>query len=308
MATATEERHPHTASRPATASGRPSATRTFPVRKVSVDYDKYAEAHSTGEQAWLVDNDPIFSSLLATLSAAFPNGEDFFVASVRRHRHVVEDNPYLKAQVRAFIGQEALHGREHRELNARLEALGYPTERTAERISRACDRILAMKPKTLALAVTAAAEHFTGIFAEAAIGDEMTREVLFADPELQRLITWHALEELEHKNVAFDVLTAAGGRYPIRALGMIVCIVMLASIITVDSAKGSIDRRDQITRSHRRQHLRNLRRQRLLSGWSLRKLLTYFKPGFHPDDTDTDALVDEWRVRLEPHTRIVSSA
>ena len=59
MATATEQRHPHAASRPATASGRPSATRTFPVRKVSVDYDKYAEAHSTGEQTWLVDNDPI---------------------------------------------------------------------------------------------------------------------------------------------------------------------------------------------------------------------------------------------------------
>src|SRR5581483_5159566 len=79
--------------------------------------------------------DLILSHLAATLSGLFPDGEDFFVRSVRNFRDRVSD-PDLKRQVAGFIGQEAMHGREHRALNDRLAELGYPTKRV-ERITRA---------------------------------------------------------------------------------------------------------------------------------------------------------------------------
>ena len=64
----------------------------------------------------------------------FPDGEDFFVRSVRNYRDQVQD-PVLKRQVAGFIGQEAIHGREHRAFNDRLAELGYPVK-TVERFTK----------------------------------------------------------------------------------------------------------------------------------------------------------------------------
>ncbi|WP_229023240.1 metal-dependent hydrolase [Actinomarinicola tropica] len=60
-----------------------------------------------------VDGDLLSSHIAACLSSVFPDGEDFFVRSVRRFRDQVTD-PDLKQQVNGFIGQEAVHGREAR--------------------------------------------------------------------------------------------------------------------------------------------------------------------------------------------------
>ena len=71
--------------------------------------------------------DLVSSHVAAALSAVFPEGEDFFVRSVRRFREEITD-PELKRQVAGFIGQEAMHGRQHRAFNDRLAELGYPTK------------------------------------------------------------------------------------------------------------------------------------------------------------------------------------
>src|ERR1044072_8524199 len=77
-----------------------------------------------------VDGDLVMSHVVAVLSATFPPGEDFFVRSVRNFSDQITD-PELKKQVAGFIGQEVTHGREHRELNRRLQAMGYPTHRVS---------------------------------------------------------------------------------------------------------------------------------------------------------------------------------
>ena len=74
------------------------------------------------------DGDLISGHVIAALSSVFPDGEDFFVRSVRHFRDQITD-PALKRQVAGFIGQEAVHGREHRVFNDRLAELGYPTKR-----------------------------------------------------------------------------------------------------------------------------------------------------------------------------------
>ena len=275
----------------ADSHSRPSAQRDIPVRHLRTRPDVI-------DADWIVEGDPVLSHLLATLSAVFPNGEDFFVASVRRHRDSVADNPMLKAQVKGFTGQEAMHSREHRRLNARLADQGYNTVRADRMIARICDRVLRMRPRRLAIAATAAAEHYTGLLAETALDHEPTRRILFGQEAVEPLICWHALEELEHKNVAFDVMVASGGRYPIRAAGFVVTSTALAGYVGIEWGRSVFEDRHRIKREHLRRFRHNLARQRLVSFRFLWDALGYLRPGFHPDDTDTDALIEHWRVEL----------
>lgn len=275
---------------------RPSATRHVPVRRLDVDLQ------TTDVPRWLVEGDPIFSHFIATLSAMFPRGEEFFVQTVRAHRSVVAGAPVLKAQVNGFIGQESMHGREHRDLNGRLEALGYPADRTEAQLGRLLDRMVKLRPSSIPLAMTAAAEHFTGILAEAVLGDDQTREVLFNHPDLQALISWHALEELEHKNVAFDVFERSGGGYVARMTGFGLTVGVLGSYLVSAWIRGLVADRRHLDRRARRRFRSNMDRQKMLSPWAFRQMLRYLRPGFHPDDMETEALVEEWRVRLADRT------
>src|SRR5436190_15303989 len=96
--------------------------RTVPTRRIS-----FEESLMDLPKHFAAGGDLIMSHIAAGLSAVFPDGEDYFVRSVRQFRDQIED-PALKRQVTGFIGQEAMHGREHRAFNDRLAQLGYPTK------------------------------------------------------------------------------------------------------------------------------------------------------------------------------------
>ena len=61
-------------------------------------------------------NDAHLTTMWNALSVLFPEGERFFVDSVRRFRGRIED-PALLAEITAFIGQEAMHSKEHAALS-----------------------------------------------------------------------------------------------------------------------------------------------------------------------------------------------
>lgn len=275
---------------------RPSATRPIPVRRLDVNL------READLPRCIVPGDPIMSHFIATLSAVFPRGEEFFVATVRDHRDAVPEGSILQSQVKAFVGQESMHGREHRKLNSRLDEFGYHTHRADARIDRTLKHVYRMRPAKFPIAVTAAAEHLTGIFGEAALTSRTTRETLFGDPEIQQLISWHALEELEHKNVAFDVLQAAGGGYLIRIAGFFGALVVLGGSVMRSFYQAIwLDRR-YIGRKQLARHAEVMNRQKLISPWAARRLVQYIKPGFHPDDMDTDHIVVEWKEKLSSST------
>ena len=104
------------------------STITIPERKVPTRRISFDDALADLPKHFAGHDDVIASHLIASLSSVFPDGEDFFVRSVRSYRDKIDD-PELKRQVAGFIGQEAMHGREHRALNDRLDALGYPSKR-----------------------------------------------------------------------------------------------------------------------------------------------------------------------------------
>src|SRR5207237_936022 len=96
--------------------------RTVPTRRIS-----FEESLRELPKHYAADGDLIQSHIAAGLSAVFPDGEDFFVRSVRHYRDQITD-PELKRQVGGFIGQEAMHGRQHRLFNDRLDEARYPAK------------------------------------------------------------------------------------------------------------------------------------------------------------------------------------
>jgi predicted metal-dependent hydrolase len=276
----------------------------IPVRRPAVDL-----AHADVDR-WLVRGDPVLSHVLAGLSAVFPNGEDFFVDSVRNYRDRFASDQDMKARVKGFIGQESMHGREHRAFNKRLAGRGYPTDALDAGLLRAATRARRL-PKALQLSITAASEHLTSTFAHAVLGHEPTRQILFPDPEVELLITWHALEELEHKDVAFDVLHDVSPGYLLRVSGLLLAAVYWGPVVVFGVARGLVRDRRHITPRALGRAARHFTRQRMLGPWAWVGIAKYLRPGFHPRDIDTDALVFEWRERLAPQmssTKAVSAS
>ena len=263
-----------------------------PTRRMAFEYPEADEL-----PRHFVGGDPVMSHVVAMLSAMFPDGEDFFVRSVRAHRERVTD-PELLEQVRGFIGQEAMHGRAHRDFNQRLADLGYPTkgvERFVDRSLRTRERLL---PDRANLALTAALEHYTATLAETLLGSEEAR-AQFDVPEIRNLLLWHALEESEHKAVAFDVYRDTGGSERLRrfTMGMTNVAFVLITIVmtTISLAKDPTVRRNPkgLLASFRR-----LRTSPFLTKDVVRRIRAYNRPGFHPDDIDATELVDQWRDEL----------
>lgn len=272
-----------------------TASATVPSRQITTR--RMSFEYPVGTVPRHFADDLVMCHVVAMLSAMFPNGEDFFVRSVRNYRDRISD-PELKKQVAKFIGQEAIHGREHRELNDRLQELGYPTRY----VDRAVDVVLnkvgvRVLPKTVQLAITAALEHYTASLAETLMSDEELRSQLVAD-EVRHLFLWHALEESEHKSVAFDTYQAVCANNLLRRLVMDAVTALFLFAIT-DATIRSL-RRDPAARDRRelRESLRRLRRSPLIGAEMRRRIRDYNRNDFHPDDHDSDALLGYWREEL----------
>ena len=247
---------------------------------------------------WWYGNDPVGTAVMNALSLTFPAGELFFIQSVKRFAGDLP--PELARDVRAFTAQEGAHTREHMAFNALVARAGYdiiPIETLVQkRLGKARER-----PERLQLAATVALEHFTACFARLALTDgRLLRDV---PPELARLWQWHAVEEIEHKSVAYDVFMHATRelspwkRWAIRrwAMGLttllFLTIVRRASLILLSQ--------DGIT---------GLKARVKLFGWlwgkpglyrrSLGAYFAFYRPGFHPWQVDDRHLIAETEARL----------
>jgi predicted metal-dependent hydrolase len=239
------------------------------------------------------------SQLLNALSLFFPEGEKFFIDSVRHYRSRGRiTDPKLLEEVKGFIGQEAMHGREHRAYNEALEAAGYPARELEARAVKQLELGRKYLPPSGQLAATIALEHFTAILAEILLDDDSVLEG--APPQMAALWRWHAIEETEHKAVAFDVYRAVVGT-GLRAYLLRCSIMLSASIRFLFQSMYT--------------HYRLMKHDGLHRDWKgwrsylhfvfvkpgfLRRIalpwLGYFKPGFHPWKTDNRQHVERWKT------------
>ena len=275
---------------PPVQTGQPRSPKV-PTRRIS-----FEESLQDMPRHFADGGDLILSHLAATLSGLFPDGEDFFVRSVRNFRDRVSD-PDLKRQVAGFIGQEAMHGREHRALNDRLAELGYPTKRI-ERFTKwglaQRERLLSAKSN---LAATAALEHFTATLAELLLTDAEVR-ALFGHEGVRDLFLWHALEESEHKAVAFDVYKTVGGSERTRVVTMKILRYAFVGGLAAQVLFSVLGDRATYRRGSLRRSWRRVRRSPLLSREMWETLKEYERPDFHPEERDTTALIETWRTEL----------
>jgi len=262
-----------------------------PVRRVALG-PTFADV----PQHFAAGGDLILSHLAAALSAVFPDGEDFFVRSVRHYREQITD-PVLADHVSGFIGQEVTHGREHRAFNTHLDTLGYHTK-LVERIVR---RVIGFRERHLPpisnLAVTAALEHFTATLAELVLTNADV-QASFGHDSVRNLFYWHALEESEHKAVAFDVYRSVGGSERLRIVTMKVARYVFVVSTTAQILFSLMTDRATYRPGVVRASWRNARRSPLFSREVWRELKAYERRGFHPSDRPNDELVAHWREYL----------
>ena len=197
-------------------------------------------------------------------------------------------------EIYSFYGQEAAHRKHHQQYNDLLCRLrGYNLEELSKpQVIRHRDRYSLLKP-IQRLASTVAAEHLTAILADNLLRDKEHFEG--SGKEVAKLWYWHALEETEHKAVAFDVYKTVGGSLKMRRRAL-----LLASyFILKDTFRGIF-----IMLKHDKQL------------WKLRTLmdainfifikpgilrtafvpwLAFFRKDFHPWQTDNRELIEEWK-------------
>lgn len=245
------------------------------------------------EKYWFNGN-PLISAFFYALSATFPDGERFFIDTVRYYQKDVQD-PVLKQQIRAFIGQEAHHGKAHEDFNDALEAQGFPMTKIAGKAKALLDMAKARLSPQRQLAITVALEHVTATLAEHALRHpEITKQM---DPTFRDMIVWHAVEEIEHKSVAFDVFRERVGDEFLRRRVMFMTLILFFGrvmffqrlILKADNRKATLGEWWQAMKFF------------WGKGGLVRESLIHFakafKKGFHPSDIDQQPLVKDWQQR-----------
>ncbi len=243
------------------------------------------------QDRWWMGGDPVATAFYNALSATFPKGEAFFVESVRNFREGTP--PKLDAEIRAFVTQEVMHSREHVQFNKRALEAGYDMSgleaRVEWRLSITRDR-----PPIVNLAATMCLEHFTAILAHQLLKNP--RHLDKADPESAALWRWHAIEEIEHKGVAYDTWLHATRAWPRGKRWKVKAKVMLfvTRNFIVDRTRGTLEllRQDGIVGPKawaRMLWFAWVRPGMLRKGFGA--WLAFFLPRFHPWNHDDRALI-----------------
>jgi uncharacterized protein len=246
------------------------------------------------QKRWWLNGDPVGSAFHNALSIIFPRGEAFFVESVKAFREGT--SPKLAGEIRSFITQEVMHSREHVSFNKRVSDAGYKIDHLEQVV---IDTLALTKgrPEILNLAVTMALEHYTAIMAQMMLAD--AKMFAGADPELADMWRWHAIEEIEHKGVAYDTWLhatrdwARGKRWRVKTIMMLI----VTQRFWTKRWSGALDllAQDGITGWNAKARLAwylvgtpgVLRR--LFLPWA-----AFFLPGFHPWNHDDRALIGKY--------------
>lgn len=170
------------------------------------------------DPVWRPDN-PVISHLFNGLSLVKPYLEPHLAKStLRAISHI--DVPELIEDMRDFSAQESRHYECHRRLNEILKSNGYPElARVEQRMGRSYKRLMKKSLRTQ-LAYNAGFECMTNGFTNWMI-NKRTRLFAGGSPHVVSFFLMHAVEETEHKTVAYDAYMAYSGKYWPRALGVI---------------------------------------------------------------------------------------
>ena len=278
---------------------------SFPVRRMNFNFD-------TVPEYWMGGNAGL-THFMTALSALFPAGEKFFIDSVRavRYHPMLKNNADLQKEISAFIGQEAMHTHEHVGFNASAQKFGHDVdalERHTDTVIQTTRKFMAKLAKPIGitqemvdLTTTTALEHFTATIASQLLSNSHIQE-LMTDDTMKTMWLWHAIEENEHKAVAYDVFKGVFGKglraYALRTSSLVISMVILFFIQNYFLWR--------LLKQDKQLNLENLRMiyryayspsKGIITGMG-KEMLLYFNPNFHPNDFDTTTLLNTWKAKL----------
>lgn len=256
-------------------------TAEIPVRRMDFRFDDAIP------ELWF-GGDPVRTMLLTGLSCTFPEGERMFMRSVRHFQERIR-SPLLQKQVKAFIGQEAHHGKEHQAFNDMMARKGLPIDKIERFTKTGLSRQEALMSPEHMLAKTCALEHFTAMFAEMLL--EHPELIDDIDERLKPLWMWHAVEESEHKAVAFDVYQEQVDSYWIRVSEMALTTVLFSTFSTMHAI--TLIRASKAAKQSRytlADRARGLWQHREIFARLGKHYLEYYRPDFHPSQKDSSFL------------------
>lgn len=243
---------------------------------------------------WL-GGDPFKSRFFDAMSTLFPDGERFFIETVRNYRDQITE-PEMASQVKDFMFQESQHGKVHTDFNNRLHRQGINVPGIIEGQLKILAWYRKHASKQYTLAITAAAEHMTALMAH--FFTENPGVFADADPRIRAIYFWHAIEEIEHKAVAFDVMQkVAKVGYFKRCLGMVNLSVSFPLHVLIITR--NMLRRDGFSKAERRRiwakGLWWLYGPGGIYAKMLRHYISYYRPGYHPWDKGETQAFQTWR-------------
>ena len=278
---------------------------SFPVRRMDFEFGDVPRYWANGDAA--------LTHFMTALSALFPAGEKFFIDSVRavRYHSMLKNNADLQKEISAFIGQEAMHTHEHVGFNASAQKFGHDVdalERHTDTVIQTTRKFMAKLAKPIGitqemvdLTTTTALEHFTATIASQLLSNSHIQE-LMTDDTMKTMWLWHAIEENEHKAVAYDVFKGVFGKglraYALRTSSLVISMVILFFIQNYFLWR--------LLKQDKQLNLENLRMiyryayspsKGIITGMG-KEMLLYFNPNFHPNDFDTTTLLNTWKAKL----------
>jgi uncharacterized protein len=278
---------------------------SFPVRRMNFDFDSVPEYWMAGS--------PGLTHFMTALSALFPAGEKFFIDSVRtvRQHPAIKDNAELQKEISAFIGQEAMHTQEHVGFNASAQKYGHDvdtldgyTDKVLKNVSKIMTFVgkpVGITKEMVDLTATTALEHFTATIATQLLVNPHI-QALMTDETMKTMWLWHAIEENEHKAVAYDVFEGVFGKgvkaYALRTSSLVISMVTLFCVqsyflFRLLKQDNQLNR-ESLSKIYEYAYSPS---KGVITGMG-KEMLVYFKPGFHPNDLDTRSLLAKWKDQL----------
>lgn len=261
---------------------------SFPVRRMDYNFENTPKY-------WCA-NDPAMTHYFTGLSTLFPEGESYFVRSVRALREHAKLNEALDKEISAFIGQEAMDSKEHHAFHISAQQHGLNPESLEKVTGIVLKGLEKVFSKKLNLLVTVGLEHYTAVLVVSMM--ETVNEYM-TDKTIRDLWLWHSVEETEHKAVAFDLYEYLYGNglnaYLPRVTIFTLSLILITGLSTIY----------QIVLMKRDKQLSNLKTWQNFFNFAAKqyktfipKFFEYYRYDFHPNQTNEKNLVATTKIKL----------